>query len=277
MKIHYFILSLFLMLSFSVQAEDSPSYWDSIVEKVGTFVDDTATVKDELAEKAKNIKDDAVTAKDDLVNKTSDLIDDTATVKNSIVGKAKGFFNKPKILRFEEVYHKAFWKNDAVFWSAIAVASAGAAAVTVYTAGTGAPAAGAGVSYVASQLVAGGGAGSYMAGLSTVGAWFGGNAITGAAILNATSAAILGYGGEAMAIKGISVTTKLALAAASNLGKFGFVYLPLKEESEATHIIQIMPSGHFGTDKVENLLTRLKNYNETLNTTLKKLKKYKQN
>ena len=52
-------------------------------------------------------------------------------------------------VRFENVYDKPFWQNDAVFWTAMAVASAGAAAFTVYTGGTGAPAAGAGVSTLA--------------------------------------------------------------------------------------------------------------------------------
>ena len=189
--------------------------------------------------------------------------------------KEKNALTSNEELRFENIYQIPFWKNDALFWSAIAVAGAGAAAFTVYTAGAGAPAAGTGVSYIASQLVAGGGAGSYMSGLSTVGAWFGGNAITGAAILNASSAAALGYGGKTVAIKGISATTKLVLTSTTKFGEFGFMYLSYKEKNEATPVIQIIPSGIFGSGAVEQLLTSLKDSNNKFTSTLAKNKELK--
>ncbi len=241
MKIYIYIF--LMILSFSVQSQDtenisekqSGSYWNSIKN----FWNST---KDTVSEKAEKEKD--------VLTSTEEL-------------------------RFENIYQRPFWKNDTVFWSAIAVASAGAAAFTVYTAGTGAPAAGAGVSYIASQLVAGGGAGSYMAGLATVGTWFGGNAITGAAILNASSAAALGYAGKAAAIKGISATTILVLTSATRLGEFGFMYLSYKEKNEATPIIQIIPSGTFGSGAIEQLLTSLKDSNNQFTSTLAKNKQIK--
>jgi hypothetical protein len=94
-------------------------------------------------------------------------------------------------LTFENVYYKPLYKKQAFTYGAIALATGVAAGLTVYTAGTGAPAAGTFVGSVASW-VGGGGAGSYMAGLSTIGSFVGGNAITGAAILNGTSAMFFG-------------------------------------------------------------------------------------
>ncbi|MDM8566960.1 hypothetical protein QUF74_15085 [Candidatus Halobeggiatoa sp. HSG11] len=281
MKIIVGIFIVFSFLTFSVQAEDAKnaseeqtesSYWDSIkdniAEKAKAAKDIAGNAKDNIAEKAKAVKEVAGDVKNNVTEQAKAAKEIAIIAKGNVAEKAKGLLTDTEELRFESVYKIPFWQNDAVFWSAIAVASAGAAAFTVYTAGTGAPAAGTGVSYVASQLVAGGGAGSYMSGLSTVGGWFGGNAITGAAILNATSAAALGAGGEAVAIKGISATAKLVLASATNFGDFGFMYLGLKEENQATQIIQIIPAGNFGTAKVEQFLTRLKDGKNSLTTTL---------
>ncbi|MDM8561044.1 tetratricopeptide repeat protein [Candidatus Parabeggiatoa sp. HSG14] len=308
MKKHLYVISVFTLLTFSVfspqsiggwwsnddsetpptensetQTEDSsnsetqteePSYWESlknnITEKAKTIGEISGMAKDNIVEKAKVVGEISGTAKDNIVEKAKAVGELSGIAKDNIAEKAKNLLTDTKEMRFEDVYETPFWKNDTVFWSAIAVASAGAAVFTVYTGGTGAPAAGTGVSYVASQLVAGGGAGSYMSGLSTVGAWFGGNAITGAAILNAGSAGILGYGGKAATIKGISATTKLVLASTTNFGKFGFMYLSLEEASDATPIIQILPSGDFGTGKVEELLVHLKEANNKLTEVLAK-------
>jgi hypothetical protein len=236
MKIHIYIKYIFVILmfsSFSVQSQD------------------TDNPSEEQSSSYWNI----------FWNSTKDT-------DSEKVEKPKDLISSSEELRFENIYQKPFWKNDAVFWSAIAVASAGAAVFTVYTAGTGAPAAGTGVSYIASQLVAGGGAGSYMSGLSTVGAWFGGNAITGAAILNGGSATVLG----ASVGKVASATTKLVLTSATNVGDFGFIYLSPKEKNEATPVIQIIPSGDFGSDAVEQLLTRLKDSNNKFTAALDKNK-----
>lgn len=55
-------------------------------------------------------------------------------------------------LTFENVYHKGFYMNPWITTSIIAAVTATAAVVTVYTAGTGAPAAATGVSSVSSWL-----------------------------------------------------------------------------------------------------------------------------
>ena len=251
------ILTVFTLLIFAIFSHQSMAWWGSTEKPEKPSVEENQTeapsywesLKSKVSEKAKAIGKISGIAKDKVAEEASNLLTDTEE------------------LRFEDIYNKPFWKNETVFWSAIAVASATAAVVTVYTAGTGAPAAGAGVSTVASYF-AGGGAGSYMAGLSAVGHLVGGNAITGAALLNGTSAAIVGYGGEAVAIKGIAATTKLALASARQFGDFGFNYLNIKKTSEATHLIQIIPSSELGTGKVGELFTQLKeankNYTETL-------------
>lgn len=240
MKIHIYIKYIFVILmfsSFSVQSQD------------------TDNPSEEQSSSYWNI----------FWNSTKDT-------DSEKVEKPKDLISSSEELRFENIYQKPFWQNDTVFWSTIAVASAGAAVFTVYTAGTGAPAAGTGVSYIASQLVAGGGAGSYMSGLSTVGAWVGGNAITGAAILNGTSAAVLGYVGKTVAIRGISATTKLILTSVSYFGDFYFMYLSFQEKNQATPVIQIIPSGDFGSDAVEQLLTRLKDSNNKFTAALDKNK-----
>lgn len=161
-------------------------------------------------------------------------------------------------LRFEEVYDIPFYQNDWVIGTTITVAVVGAAVFTTVTAGTGAPAAAAGASTVASA-VAGGGAGSYMAGLSIIGGWVGGNAITGAAILNGASVALLGG-----TYKGMSVATKLFIRGL-DVGEFGRIVLSKDNiEKNNIYVISLIPSDSIGTDKIENFLDSLEDINEEL-------------
>ena len=53
------------------------------------------------------------------------------------------------------------------------------------------------------------------------------------------------------------------------------MYLSYKEKNEATPVIQIIPSGTFGSNAVEQLLTRLKDSNNTFTSTLAKNKEIK--
>jgi tetratricopeptide (TPR) repeat protein len=94
-------------------------------------------------------------------------------------------------MSFKEVFPQAFYKKSYFGWVLLGTTIVAAAAISYATAGAGAPAAATGVGSVASAI-GGGGAGSYMAGLSMVGGWVGGNAMVGAAILNGIS---LGLGG----------------------------------------------------------------------------------
>jgi hypothetical protein len=160
-------------------------------------------------------------------------------------------------LRFEEVYDIPFYQNPWVIVVTITAVTIGAAVVTTMTAGTGAPASAVGVSTVASA-VAGGGAGSYMAGLSIIGGWVGGNAITGAAILNGASVALLG----SSAYKGLSATTALFLKGLE-AGEFGrSIILSDNTEKNDVYVIDLIPSDSIGTDKIENLLDALEDVND---------------
>lgn len=152
-------------------------------------------------------------------------------------------------LRFEEIYTVPFWENRYVVWGSIIAVSAGAAAFTTMTAGTGAPAAAAGVSTIASTL-AGGGAGSYMAGLSMIGGWVGGNAIVGAAILNAGSAAILG----GSALKSIPVAAVVTLETMRTLGPV--ILIPEKEKEQLDFTIAVPITASIGTEQTKNLVER---------------------
>ena len=93
-------------------------------------------------------------------------------------------------LSFSNVYNKALYKKSYFGVTVMAVVTVGAIGVSYVTAGAGAPAASAGVGTVATAI-GGGGQGAYMAGLSTVGSWFGGNAVLGGAILNGISNGLL--------------------------------------------------------------------------------------
>ena len=112
-------------------------------------------------------------------------------------------------LSFEAVFDTPFYREGYFPWAILAATIVVAGVVSFATAGAGAPAAATGASTVASA-VAGGGAGSYMAGLSTIGGWFGGNAMVGAAILNGLS---LGLGGGGTAWASLSAIGKIAVVA----------------------------------------------------------------
>ena len=154
-------------------------------------------------------------------------------------------------LQFEDVYDKPLWQNTWVLWGGVAAVAAGAAVFTTVTYGTGAPAAATGVSAVASAA-AGGGAGSYMAGLSLIGGYFGGNAIVGAAILNAGSAALLG----GAAFKGIPAVVLTSIEIMTAVG--AVFMIPSEDEKQVDYYISIAPTGDIGTDLSKNLVKKLK-------------------
>ena len=94
-------------------------------------------------------------------------------------------------LGFEDAFPTKIYEKSWFSASVTATSIVAAGAFSYVTAGTGAPAAATGVSSVAT-LVGGGGPGAYMAGLATVGGWFGGNALVGAAVLNGISLGTVG-------------------------------------------------------------------------------------
>ena len=110
---------------------------------------------------------------------------------------------------FAEVFPRPFWQTAAFNWALLGLSLVVAGTISYFTAGAGAPAAATGVSTVASTI-AGGGAGSYMAGLSIVGGWFGGNAMLGSAILNGI---VIGLGGGGTAFASMSAIGKAGVLA----------------------------------------------------------------
>jgi hypothetical protein len=166
--------------------------------------------------------------------------------------------SKDNELTFENVYHKAFYRNPWIATGILSAAILTAAVVTTFTAGTGAPAAATGVSSVASWI-AGGGAGSYMAGLSVVGSTFGGNAILGAAILNGASALTIG----SIAGKGgIAIASKLAIGTLG-AGEIAVILTEDKSEILAYSIVIPLPE-RIGSEQGKQLITSIKNISEML-------------
>jgi hypothetical protein len=164
-------------------------------------------------------------------------------------------FAKEPNLTFKNVYHKAFYRNPWITGSILAVTTVAAVSFTTFTAGTGAPASAAGVSTVASW-VAGGGAGSYMAGLSIVGSTFGGNAILGAAILNSTSAMVLGGTG----LKTLPVISKLVMTSLE-MGQIAIVFTG-KDAEEYGYSIVITLSDRIGGENANEMVNQIKNINK---------------
>ena len=152
-------------------------------------------------------------------------------------------------LRFEDIYNKPFYQKSWFIPVTVTVTAAGVAAVTTLTAGTGAPAAVAGASSVAS-MVAGGGAGSYMAGLSIIGGWVGGNAIAGAAILNAAAAAI----GGTTALKVIAPGAAALIAASGQIASYALEASDSKGKQLIAYNIPLHISGDIGSSNTEELI-----------------------
>lgn len=116
----------------------------------------------------------------------------------------------PIEMGFSDAFDKRFYESKYFGITVLGATVVAAGAFSYFTAGAGAPTAATGVSTVASW-VGGGGAGSYMAGLSTIGGAFGGNAMVGAAILNGVSIATIGGGSTFVTLS----ATQKALAIAS--------------------------------------------------------------
>jgi len=165
-------------------------------------------------------------------------------------------------LRFKDVYNRPFYSKSWFVPVAVGGALAAGAVFTVYTGGTGAPAAGAGVSTTASAI-AGGGAGSYMAGLSIVGSWFGGNAILGAAILNGISAGVLGTVSSA-GVKAVGGAAFKTIALAS--GRFTQIVLTIEDgnRTEVIYSYPVMLSHDIGSKETRAVLDDLKEAHKDL-------------
>jgi len=166
-------------------------------------------------------------------------------------------------ITFAEAYPVPFYEKD---WFAPAVLIATfitTAAVLYFTAGSGAPAAAPGVSKIAS-LIAGGGPGSYMAGLSIVGSFFGGNAILGGAILNAASLTL--FGGTGVSGKA-SLTLGARIAALYDSILIDVVFINLDKDNKENNnfIFHIPVPSEWGSKRIrENIVEPLEEISEKL-------------
>ena len=158
--------------------------------------------------------------------------DSGATIKLAFLGG-----DKKVDLSFKEVFDKPFYREGYFPWAVLAATIVVAGVVSFATFGTGAPAAATGVGTVAS-VVGGGGAGSYMAGLSTIGGWFGGNAMVGAAILNGLS---LGVGGGSTAWVSMSAVGKIAVVASVTATSLDGVLLFIDSETKELSYRIVLP------------------------------------
>lgn len=151
---------------------------------------------------------------------------------------------------FGDVYASSFFSSSyavPVMMAGLAVTAGGAAVFTTMTAGTGAPAAVAGVGTVAAW-VGGNVPGAYMIGLTTIGGYFGGNAVLGAAILNGAMATVIATTGGSIVGTTIAGTTYLL---------DGFNYLKQKETNELVYLTTLKLAPETGSDSTRDAVGRI--------------------
>lgn len=170
---------------------------------------------------------------------------------------------------FSDVYESSFLDKSyamPVMVGGLAIAAGGAVAFSTMTGGAGAPAAGAGVGSFAAW-VGGNVPGAYMIGLSTVGGYFGGNAIVGAAILNGASAALVATTGGSVVGSTIAGTAYLI---------DGFSYVKEVETKELMFVTKLQLTSGVGSDDtqdaIENIISLESKIAELASETAKKEK-----
>ena len=171
---------------------------------------------------------------------------------------------------FEGVFPKPFYQKPAFTWLMLGASIAVAGTICYFTAGAGAPAAASGVSTVASTI-AGGGAGSYMAGLSIVGGWFGGNAMLGSAILNGIA---FGVGGGGAAFTTLSAVEKVGVLSSVTATALDgvLVYLP-PDTKELVYRVRLPVPDRIGTSDVKDLVDEINDTDAELVKTAGKIEK----
>jgi len=173
------------------------------------------------------------------------------------------FWKKEKATyNFKDIYPKSFYKKSYFAPTAIAAAIAGGVAISFVTAGTGAPAAAVGVSSFATA-VAGGGAGSYLAGLAAVGSWFGGGMVLGGAILNGI---VLGtMVGAPAALANMTIQQKVeASALITAMGMDGIVYFKNPETGKNEYRIRLEIPQDIGSKEVKKIVDNIYSTNKDL-------------
>ena len=194
-----------------------------------------------------------------LSSMNADII--TSTKEN--INKTMFWKNKHlESIDYESVYRKKLYEKS-YFGLAITGASIiGAGAFSYFTAGTGAPVAATGVSTVASW-VAGGGSGSYMAGLSTIGGYFGGNAILGASILNGISLGTVGAGTSYASLSLLGKVSIFTAISASSLD--GVFYFSNPETNKLEYKIKVSVPKELGSKNTRDLVNDIYKTNDEFN------------
>ena len=153
-------------------------------------------------------------------------------------------------LSFHGVFPQSLYKKSYFGWVILGTSIMAGAAISYATAGAGAPAAATGVSAVASA-VGGGGAGSYMAGLSMIGGWVGGNAMVGAALLNGIS---FGLGGGGAAFASLTTIGKVGvLSAVTATALDGVMAYRPQAGSQLSYRVRLAVPNDIGSDDVKKL------------------------
>lgn len=164
-------------------------------------------------------------------------------------------------LGFHTVFPKPIYQKSYFGFALTGAAIVVGGALTYFTAGAGAPVAGWGVGGVASW-VGGGGAGSYMAGLSTVGGWFGGNAMLGSAILNGISIGVAGSGTSFASLTAIGKVGVMAAVTASALD--GVILFQNPKTKNLSYRIRLTVPQEIGSKGVRELAKQLRDAEASL-------------
>jgi hypothetical protein len=159
-------------------------------------------------------------------------------------------------LGFEAAFYRPVYKTSSFGLVLTATAIVAAGTFTYFTAGAGAPAAATGVSTVASWVGAGG---SYMAGLSTIGGWFGGNAMLGSAILNGISLGTVGGMGSWGALSSGQKALALGATAATTLDGIAIISKPQTQQLEWRVVLPVPLD--LADDRIRTLLDALSEAN----------------
>lgn len=151
---------------------------------------------------------------------------------------------------FSDVYASSFFDQSyavPIMIGGLALAAGGAAVFTTMTGGAGAPAALTGVGATAAWI-GGNVPGAYMIGLSTVGGFFGGNAILGAAILNGAAAAVIATTGGSIVGATMAGTTYLV---------DGFNYVKRQETEELVFLTTLKLAPETGSSATQDAVERI--------------------
>lgn len=167
-------------------------------------------------------------------------------------------------LSFQGLFPKPVYKRSYFGYVVTGTTVVLGGAFLFFTAPAGAPAALLGTGPIATW-VGGGTAGSYMAGLSTIGGWFGGNAMLGAAILNGISLGVAGGGvGKFATMTAVQKVGVLSAITATGLDGVAVVENPTTKS--LNYQVRLMVPLGIGSKEVREFAGNLQDIEEELQT-----------